>query len=123
PDTSKMGSPDPQLVSEAAAFEADPSGRRADALRQLLSELHGKNINVLVLAMPLKPDFYQAVQEHIARFEPVLRDIARQNGAAFADLSLDPNLQSTAFWDDLHLNARGAETFSARIGPLVAQLG
>ena len=99
-------------------------GRRTEALRELLADLRGRGVQVVLVAPPMYPGFYDRVRGEVAMFRTAVEQIAREHGAAFEDVT-DPGrigLTSENFRDVVHLDEEGAERLSRHAGRVIRAL-
>lgn len=84
--------------------------------RSLVARLRARGLRVLVVAMPVSPEFVEATPGGMATFGPAvsrLLEAGRQGGADTRDGGIWPQ---GYFVDAAHLNAAGTSRFSAQLG-------
>lgn len=97
------------------------SGRRTEALRGLLADLRRQDIQVLLVALPLYPNFHARVRREVEAYRAVVTQLAAEHGAAFEDLT-EPRRSGLArghFLDVVHLNEPGTTRFSRHLGTVI----
>ena len=93
-------------------------GRRADSLRELLADLHGRGIRVVLVAPPLYERFHARVRGEVDAFRVAMEQLAAESGAPFLDLTIARRLglDGDDFQDVVHLDEAGAVEFSRYLG-------
>jgi hypothetical protein len=96
-------------------------GRRAQELRGLISDLRSRNIEVVLVAPPLFPRFQTRVKRQVASYTETMKQISRETGASFEDLTVPQRsgLTDKQFKDIVHLNVEGAAKYSRQIGKVL----
>jgi hypothetical protein len=96
-------------------------GRRAEALRALLTDVHGRGVRVLLVALPLHPKLHGRVRQEVGAFRTAMEQLAVDTGAPFEDLTAPRRmgLDSDHFLDPVHIDKEGAATFSRHLGRVI----
>lgn len=91
-------------------------------LDHLLATLHGRDIDVVIVIMPISPAYQAAMRPATwDRGQHIVQELAKKYGARYLSFEPDSRLTDDDFNDVNHLNARGAVRFSeyldAALGP------
>jgi hypothetical protein len=117
-----------QLDSEAIAERQQQwfrdfsvSGRRQEALHELVSDLRARDLRVVLLAPPLYPDLLSQVSHEVATFRLAMHELASKQSVVFEDLS-EPariGLKRDDFRDAVHLDEDATEELSRHLGKVI----
>ncbi|HWE67158.1 MAG TPA: hypothetical protein VG298_11000 [Acidimicrobiales bacterium] len=89
-----------------------------DALKQLIAFAHQRHIEVVLVDMPVTPQFVQAMPQGEKDFQIFRHELAKIGSSTGSPvLYYDDSMRNDAYFqNDLHLNRTGAEKFSAKLG-------
>jgi hypothetical protein len=107
-----------QVVSDVWRVDED----QVDALRERFTELTDEGRRVVVVIPPVASSLPPVFPHGVEGYEAYLA-AARSlgEGAPFSVVDLSgPGYPDTSFWDTHHLNATGAEQFTAQVGAALA---
>lgn len=96
-------------------------GRRTEALRGLVADLRGEGIEVLLVALPLYPNFHARVRREVDQFRAAMSELAAEQGVHFEDLTeaQRSGLNPDHFIDVVHIVDKGATKLSRRIARVI----
>jgi hypothetical protein len=97
------------------------SGRRREALRELVADLRARDLGVLLLAPPLYPELLTGVGGEVAMFKDAMHELAAEQAVVFEDAT-EPDrlgLERDDFRDSVHLDEDGTEELSRHLGKVI----
>lgn len=111
-------------VGRRRAFQHfETTGQRADALRELLSDLDRAGVRAMLVSLPLHPLFRQRVAVELGEFQRAMRQLASTAGVIYEviyeDLLSPTWLDTSDFQDTVHVTEAGAGKVSRHLGALI----
>lgn len=92
-------------------------------LEQFLKKCKQKGISVILIHSPFYRDGFVKIRDHDEMLN-LFRSIATKNKVPFLDYTQDPLCNDTSFYyNAMHLNAKGADLFSAKLAHDLDSLG
>jgi hypothetical protein len=93
------------------------------ALRGLISFAHHRGIKVVLVDMPVAPQFVAAMPHGAASYETFNNELAAIGRQTSSTVLFYQRVTSDSlFFNNIHLNHTGAELFSARLGAALARI-
>ena len=106
---------------ESIQYKCEPEA--IDYLESFIYECKEDSISVILIHSPFQRDGFEKIQEHNEMLN-LFRSIANRNGVPFLDYTNDPICYDTMnFYNAMHLNAHGADIFSAKLSHDLDSLG
>ena len=94
-----------------------------DLLDNFLSECQEDSISVIIIHSPFQREGFEKIQDHDKMLE-LFKSIADRHNLPFLDYTDDPISYDTLnFYNAMHLNAHGADLFSAKLAHDLDSLG
>jgi len=114
---------DAEALQIFAGFQIDEG--RLENLRSLLDLQQETGVRVLVVEMPVTPQFYQFFEQGIAAHEEFLQVVSSEveaGGGLFTPALTEDQLPENGRSDRVHLSKYGAAVFSRTLGAWLAEL-
>ena len=104
-------------------FSYKQETKAIELLDSLLTELKKDSINIILIHSPFYYEGFKIIHNHEEMME-MFRNIAFKNNVPLLDYTNDPISYDTMnFYNNMHLNAHGADLFSAKLAHDLDSLG